>query len=38
MAVDAEAFRAALGHWSTGVSIVTTRHGDTVHGMTVSAF
>ncbi len=38
MAVDAEAFRAALGRWSTGVSIVTARHGDTVHGMTVSAF
>ena len=38
MAVDAEAFRAALRCWPSGVTIVTSRAGDTVHGMTVSAF
>jgi len=27
-----------LGRWATGVTIVTTRDGDRVHGMTVSAF
>lgn len=38
MPVDAEAFRAALGRWASGVAIVTSRAGDHVHGMTVSAF
>ena len=38
MSVDADAFRAALGRWTTGVSIVTARDGDRIHGMTVSAF
>jgi len=36
--VDAEAFRAALSRWASGVAIVTSRAGDHVHGMTVSAF
>lgn len=38
MAVDAEAFKRALRRWPSGVTIVTARHGDHVHGMTVSAF
>jgi flavin reductase (DIM6/NTAB) family NADH-FMN oxidoreductase RutF len=38
VAVDAEDFKAALGNWVTGVTIVTARDGDHVHGMTVSAF
>jgi flavin reductase (DIM6/NTAB) family NADH-FMN oxidoreductase RutF len=36
--VDGEHFRTVLGSWATGVTIVTSRHGDHVHGMTVSAF
>ena len=31
-------FRNALGRFATGVSIVTTRHQDRVHGMTANAF
>ncbi|MGH0032067.1 MAG: flavin reductase family protein [Myxococcota bacterium] len=38
MTVSAEEFKGALGRWATGVTIVTTRAGDRVHGMTVSAF
>lgn len=33
-----EQFRAALGQWPSGVSIVTSRSGSTPAGMTVSAF
>lgn len=38
MSVTAEEFRAALRCWASGVAIVTSRDGDAVHGMTVSAF
>ena len=38
MAVTADAFKKALSRWATGVTIVTARNGDRVHGMTVSAF
>ena len=38
MAIDAEGFKQVLAHWISGVTIVTTRAGDLVHGMTVSAF
>lgn len=38
MPVSADEFRAALGRWASGVTIVTARSGDRVHGMTVSAF
>jgi flavin reductase (DIM6/NTAB) family NADH-FMN oxidoreductase RutF len=39
MAVDPDTFRAALGRFASGVTIVTTRDGDgRDHGMTVSAF
>lgn len=37
MAVSSEAFRRALGCWGSGVAIVTTRAGEKIHGMTVSA-
>jgi flavin reductase (DIM6/NTAB) family NADH-FMN oxidoreductase RutF len=38
MAVGPDEYKRALGHRAAGVSIVTTRAGDRVHGMTVSAF
>jgi flavin reductase (DIM6/NTAB) family NADH-FMN oxidoreductase RutF len=38
VAVDAEQFKRALSQWVTGVTIVTARAGDHIHGMTVSAF
>lgn len=38
MSVDTDQLRAALGRWATGVTIVTARAGDEVHGMTVSDF
>jgi flavin reductase (DIM6/NTAB) family NADH-FMN oxidoreductase RutF len=36
--VSSEQFRQALGRWASGVAIVTSRAGERVHGMTVSAF
>lgn len=38
MAIDADEFRRALGSWPSGVTIVTSRAGDVIHGMTVSDF
>jgi len=38
MAIDAEAFRAAMSSWPSGVTIVTSRAGEQIHGMTVSDF
>lgn len=38
MAISTAQFRAALGQWPSGVSVVTTRVGSTPAGMTVSAF
>lgn len=38
MAVDPEFFKKALGGWPSGVTIVTSQHGDVRHGMTASAF
>lgn len=38
MPVDQEAFKQALRGWASGVTVVTSRSGDHVHGMTVSAF
>ena len=38
MAVDADEFRAAMGSWPSGVTIVTSRSGEQIHGMTVSDF
>ena len=38
MAIGPDEFKQALGHRAAGVTIVTTRCGERVHGMTVSAF
>lgn len=38
MPIDQEAFKKALRGWVSGVTVVTSRSGDKVHGMTVSAF
>ena len=38
MAIDADEFRAAMGAWPSGVTIITARVGEKIHGMTVSDF
>lgn len=38
MTVDPEAFKRTLRRWGSGVTVVTTRAGDRLHGMTVTAF
>jgi flavin reductase (DIM6/NTAB) family NADH-FMN oxidoreductase RutF len=38
MAIGSEQYRDALRHFPAGVTIVTLRSGDQVHGLTVSAF
>ena len=36
--IEADEFRQSLSKWASGVSIVTARAGDEIHGMTVSDF
>jgi flavin reductase (DIM6/NTAB) family NADH-FMN oxidoreductase RutF len=38
MPVDPQQFRKTMRRWATGVSIVSTRHANVQHGMTVSSF
>jgi flavin reductase len=38
VAVSPEDFKHALRRWPSGVTVVTARAGETIHGMTVSAF
>ncbi len=38
MPINSELFRKVLSQFATGVTIVTTRHGDTIHGLTANAF
>lgn len=38
MTVEQELFRQAMRSWATGVTIVTSAHAGTRHGMTVSSF
>ena len=37
-ALDKASFRYAMGHFPTGVTVMTTNAGGRLHGMTVSAF
>src|SRR5512140_3664520 len=36
--MDAKLFRDLLARWASGVTVVTVRDGDAVHGMTASSF
>lgn len=38
MAINTDEFRAAMGAWPSGVTIITSRAGEQIHGMTVSDF
>jgi flavin reductase (DIM6/NTAB) family NADH-FMN oxidoreductase RutF len=38
MAIEATAFRKALGQFASGITVVTTNHDDTLFGMTASSF
>lgn len=38
MAIDEAEFRTAMGHFASGVTVVTTRNGDETAGLTVSSF
>ncbi len=38
MPIDQEGLKEALRGWASGVTVVTSRTGDQMHGMTVSAF
>lgn len=38
MPIDPRRFRDTLGRFATGVTVVTTAHGDHEHGMTANAF
>ena len=38
MGIDPLEFRKALGHFATGVTVVTTSHENADHGLTVNAF
>ena len=37
MGVDALQFRHVMGHFPTGVSVITTRDGEDIHGMTANS-
>lgn len=38
MAISSEAYRDALRHFPSGVTVVTIKVGEVIHGLTVSAF
>jgi flavin reductase (DIM6/NTAB) family NADH-FMN oxidoreductase RutF len=38
MAISPDEFRSCMASWPSGVTIVTTRSGEQIHGMTVSDF
>ncbi|MFN3742861.1 MAG: flavin reductase family protein, partial [Anaerolineales bacterium] len=36
--MNGEDLRATMRLWASGVAVLTARHGETVHGMTVNSF
>ena len=38
MAISEDEFKRCMGLWTSGVTVVTSRDGDLIHGMTVSDF
>lgn len=38
MPVEPQSLRATMRRWATGVTVVTSRHGDLLHGITVNSF
>lgn len=38
MAIEQDTFRRVLGHFASGVTVVTVAHENTLHGITVSSF
>ena len=38
MPIDPDLFRRVMSHFATGVTIVTTRAGEEIHGLTVNSF
>lgn len=38
MPISPDEFKDALGRWASGVTVITTRAGERIHGMTVSDF
>jgi flavin reductase (DIM6/NTAB) family NADH-FMN oxidoreductase RutF len=38
MAIQADTFKAIMSRWASGVSVVTCRRDDGIHGMTASSF
>ena len=38
MAISPDEFKTALARWASGVTVITTRAGERIHGMTVSDF
>jgi len=38
MPVSIDDFRAVMSRWTTGITVITARHGDQVHGMVASSF
>lgn len=38
MSINPELFRKVLSQFATGVTIVTARHGEAIHGLTANAF
>lgn len=37
MNIDPRAYRATMGHFATGISVITVDLGDTIHGMTANS-